>query len=175
MEFGVCSVSLGWKWINWSTCRWGKVAWNDCIPAKQNKDGFPAWNCKTGGKFMSSMISFGLFFFERKGLARPARISQPYCEFCGGQYICLSHVLLGLLELQALNGITYATSSCCVGGETVQEGASLQSETELKTRTQKKTAQKDALMFKKSRQEQSEWFLCIWESACVLEKMKELT
>lgn len=95
-------------------------------------------------------------FFERKGLARPARISQPYCEFCGGQYICLSHVLLGLLELQTLNGITYATSSCCVGGETVQEGASLQSDTELKTRTQKNTAQKDALMFKKSRQEQSE-------------------
>lgn len=95
-------------------------------------------------------------FFERKGLAQPARISQPYCEFCGGQYICLSRVLLGLLELQTLNGITYATSSCCVGGEIVQEGASLQSETELKTRTQKNTAQKDALMFKKSRQEQSE-------------------
>lgn len=78
---GICCVSLGWKWINWSTCRWGKVAWNDCIPAKQNKDGFPAWKCKTGGKFMSSMISFGLFFFERKGLTWPALISQPYCEF----------------------------------------------------------------------------------------------
>lgn len=59
-------VSLGWKRINWPTCRLGKAAWNDCIPAKQNKDGFPPWECKSRDKSMSGMISFRLFCSEER-------------------------------------------------------------------------------------------------------------
>lgn len=172
MEFGVCCVKLGKKWINWPTCRWGKVAWHDCIPAKQNKDGFPAWKCKTTGKFMSGMISLGLFCWEER-IDMGSTDFPAYCECCGDQYICLPHVLLGLLELQTPAGVTNPkwNNLChlwllCVGGETVHIGGFLQSETEPKTRTHENTAEKDALMWNKWRHEQSGWFF-IYMRICI--------
>lgn len=125
--FGVCYLSLGWKWINWPAHRWGKVAWNNCIPAKQNKDGLSDGRAKLVTYLWAVWFSLGSFV-ERKLLTWRALISQAYWEYCVGRYICLSHVLLALFELQTLTWVINPKgNNLChlymlwVWGETVQK------------------------------------------------------